>query len=456
MPDFLHIDLVQIVQLIGYPGLAAVIFLESGVFFGFFLPGGSLLFTAGVLASTDIFNIWILLPLLITAAILGDNVGYWFGAKVGVTIFKREDSRFFKKKHVERAQAFFDRYGKRTVVLARFVPVVRTFVPILAGVGSMDYYIFFFYNAVGAILWAGGVTVAGYFLGRVIPDAESYLLPIVLTIIVLSSLPLLFEWLRRHSPISKCPRAILFDLDNTLVESFQILESETAKDLQALLGRVPVAIMSGATLERMQEHVLSTLPRGTNMANLYLFPDTASRCYTYSSGTWQRMYNHVFTADEYAKVVAVLKEGLERTGILKGAPQHGERILARENQVTLAAIGVDATPEAKAAWDPTRRKRAKLRRFLKKRLSGFDIRISGRTAIDITRHGIDKAYGVRWLAEHIGVRTKDMLFIGDDLKPGGNDAVVIPTGVRTREVSGPQQAARIIKELCTLCEVSRT
>src|SRR3989338_3613294 len=103
MPDFLNIDLVQLVQLIGYPGIAAVIFLESGVFFGFFLPGGSLLFTAGVLASADVFNIWILLPLLVSAAILGDNVGYWFGAKVGIAIFKREDSRFFKKKHVQHA-----------------------------------------------------------------------------------------------------------------------------------------------------------------------------------------------------------------------------------------------------------------------------------------------------------------------------------------------------------------
>ncbi len=454
MPDFLHIDLGQMVQLIGYPGLATVIFLESGVFFGFFLPGGSLLFTAGVLASTDIFNILILIPLLITAAILGDNVGYWFGAKVGIAIFKREDSRFFKKAHVERAQAFFDRYGKRTVVLARFVPVVRTFVPILAGVGSMDYRVFFFYNAVGAILWAGGVTSAGYFLGRVIPNAEGYLLPIVLAIIILSSIPLFFEWWRRHAPISKCPRAILFDLDNTLAESFQTLEPETAKDIQALLARVPVAIMSGATFERMQEHVLSALPLGTNLANLYLFPDTASRCYTYSSHAWQRTYNHVFTPDEYANVIGVLKEGLEKTGMLKGAPQYGERILARENQVTLAAIGVDATPEAKAAWDPTRKKRAKLRRFLKKRLPGFDIRISGRTAIDITRQGIDKAHGVRWLADHIGVNTKEMLFIGDDLKPGGNDAVVITTGVRTREVSGPKQTARIVKELCALCEVS--
>jgi len=453
MPDFLNIDLVQLVQLIGYPGIAAVIFLESGVFFGFFLPGGSLLFTAGVLASADIFNIWILLPLLISAAILGDNVGYWFGAKVGIAIFKREDSRFFKRKHVERAQAFFDRYGKRTVVLARFVPVVRTFVPILAGVGSMDYYVFFLYNAVGAVLWAGGVTSLGYFLGRVIPNAETYLPPIVLAIIVISTIPLLYEWWRRHAPISKCPRAILFDLDNTLAESFQTLESGTAKHLQALLARVPIAIMSGATFERIQEHVLAALPENTNFANLYLFPDTASRCYTHASGSWKRTYNHVFTADEYANIVGVLNDGLKKTGILKGAPQWGERILARENQVTLAAIGVDATPEAKAAWDPTRKKRAKLRRFLKKRLAGFDIRISGRTAIDITRQGIDKAHGVRWLAEHIGVETKEMLFIGDDLKPGGNDAVVIPTGVRTREVSGPKQTARIIKELCTLCEV---
>ena len=161
----------------------------------------------------------------------------------------------------------------------------------------------------------------------------------------------------------------------------------------------------------------------------------------------------MFTSEEYANIIGVLNDGLEKTGILKGAPQWGERVLARENQITLAAIGVDATPEAKAVWDPARKKRSKLRRFLKKRLTGFDIRISGRTAIDITRQGIDKAHGVRWLAEHIGVETKEMLFIGDDLKPGGNDAVVIPTGVRTREVSGPKQTARIIKELCTLCEV---
>jgi membrane-associated protein len=454
MPDFLHIDLVQLVQLIGYPGIATIIFLESGVFFGFFLPGGSLLFTAGVLASASIFNIWILLPLLISAAILGDNAGYWFGAKVGIALFKREDSRFFKKAHVERAQAFFDRYGKRTVVLARFVPVVRTFVPILAGVGSMDYRVFFFYNTLGAFLWAGGVTSAGYFLGRVVPDAEKYLPPIILAILVFSSIPLIFEWWRRHAPISKCPRAILFDLDNTLAESFQTVEPETAENLRKLLSRVPVAIMSGATFERMQAHVLSALPTETNLANLYLFPDTASRCYTYASGAWQRTYNHVFTAHEYANIVTILKEGLEKTAILKGAPQYGERVLARENQVTLAAIGVDATAEAKAAWDPTRKKRAKLRRFLKKKLPGFDIRISGRTAIDITRQGIDKAHGVRWLAEHIGVDTKEMLFIGDDLKPGGNDAVVIPTGIRTHEVSKPEQTTRIIKELCALCEVS--
>jgi len=445
-------DLLALVQLIGYPGLFTIIFLESGVFFGFFLPGGSLLFTAGILASTDIFNIWILVPLLVIAAIMGDNVGYWFGGKVGPAIFKREDSRFFKRSHLEQARTFFERYGKRTILLARFVPIVRTFAPILAGVGSMDYRVFFFYNALGAVLWAGGITLAGYFLGRAIPNAESYLGPIILGIIIVSSIPLLIEYWRRYAPISRCPRAVLFDLDNTLADSFTRITPDVADGLTRLLSRIPVAIMSGATLERMQKDVISALPPSAKLSNLYLFPDTASCCYTYQ-GQWKREYSHMFTTEEFGTVIGALNEGLEKTGIIKDAPQWGDRILARESQVTLAALGVDAPAEEKARWDPMRRKRNKLRRFLKRKLKGFDVRVSGRTAMDITKKGIDKAHGVRWLAKELALETKEMLFIGDDLRKGGNDAVVIPTGVRTREVRNPKDAARIIKELCSLCSV---
>ncbi|QQG38366.1 MAG: HAD-IIB family hydrolase [Candidatus Kaiserbacteria bacterium] len=446
-----EIDLLQLVQLIGYPGLFGIIFLESGVFFGFFLPGGSLLFTSGVLASAGIFNIWILAPLLVLAAILGDNVGYWFGAKVGLALFKRADSRFFKQQHLEQTNAFFKRYGKSTILLARFVPVVRTFAPILAGVGSMEYRVFFFYNAVGALLWAGGVTLAGYTLGRAIPDAENYITPIVLAIIVLSSIPLLFEWWRRHAPVKRCPKAIIFDLDNTLAESFQKPTPEVAQHLARLLRGLPVAVMSGASFERMQTYLLSALPPDANLANLHLFPDTCASCFLCKDGAWTREFNHSFGSGEFERVTKTLEAGISETGIMENTPQYGEKILARDNQVTLAAIGIDAPADLKAAWDPDRKKRNKLARYLRRRLKDFDVRVSGRTAIDITHKGVDKAMGVRWFSKRLGVEPKDMLFVGDDLKRGGNDAMVIPTGIKTREVAGPAETARILRELCSVC-----
>src|SRR3989338_5407406 len=154
----MEFSLSTIIQAVGYPGLFAAVFLESGVFFGFFLPGASMLFTAGLLASQGFFNILILIPLLTLAAILGDNAGYWFGAKVGVRLFLRPDSRFFKHEHLEKARAFYDRHGGRAVFLGRFIPVIRTFAPIVAGVVLMRYRTFVLYNNAGALAWATGVT----------------------------------------------------------------------------------------------------------------------------------------------------------------------------------------------------------------------------------------------------------------------------------------------------------
>ena len=191
MSHFLHLDIFSLARTLGYAGLFAVIFLESGVVFGFFLPGASLLFAAGIIASQGFFDIWILVPLLALAAILGDNAGYWFGAKTGPAIFKREDSVWFNKKNIDRAEVFYKKYGPQTIILARFVPVVRTFVPILAGVGKMEYRRFFSYNVVGAVLWSAGVALLGYFLGTEFPGIDRYLPAIILIIIVLTSLPLL-------------------------------------------------------------------------------------------------------------------------------------------------------------------------------------------------------------------------------------------------------------------------
>ncbi len=194
MTSLPHLDLPQLIETAGYIGLFAIIFAESGLFFGFFFPGDSLLFTAGLLASQGIFNIWILTASLALAAILGDNVGYWFGAKVGPALFSREDSFFFHKRHLERTRIFYEKYGPQAILLARFIPIIRTFAPIFAGVGNMRYSLFLAYNVAGGILWSVGCTLLGYFLGRALPQSEGYLLPITLIIVVVSILPLAREW----------------------------------------------------------------------------------------------------------------------------------------------------------------------------------------------------------------------------------------------------------------------
>ena len=199
----MHLDLTQIIISVGYIGVFAIIFAESGLFFGFFLPGDSLLFTAGFLASpasrriweavggpgTEGFDIVILASGCFVAAALGDSVGYWFGQRVGPRIFTREDSLWFHRNNLLRAKLFYEKHGGKTIVLARFLPAVRTFAPIVAGVAEMPYQRFLFFNLTGGALWAIGLTVAGYFLGSVIPDPDRYLLPIIALIIILSILP---------------------------------------------------------------------------------------------------------------------------------------------------------------------------------------------------------------------------------------------------------------------------
>ncbi|MGH8985567.1 MAG: DedA family protein [Acidimicrobiia bacterium] len=199
----------KLIETFGTIGLFVIIFAESGLLIGFFLPGDSLLFTAGLLASQGKFglNLPVLLIGCFVAAVAGDQVGYMFGQKAGPALFRREDSRIFKQQYVHRANEFFERHGKKTIVIARFVPVIRTFAPILAGVGAMRYRSFVVFNIIGALLWAVGVTTAGYVLGDTIPDIDKYLLPIIGVIIVLSVLPPAIEVLR-HRRRAKAEAAV--------------------------------------------------------------------------------------------------------------------------------------------------------------------------------------------------------------------------------------------------------
>jgi len=200
-----YLDPAFLIQTLGVIGVIAIVFAESGLFFGFFLPGDSLLFTAGLLASQGHFNVFLLWIGCMVAAIAGDSVGYAFGKRVGPKLFSREDSLFFHKKHIARTEAFYKKHGKKTIILARFVPIVRTFAPILAGVGSMEYRTFLAYNVIGGIVWSTLLIFLGFVLGSTIPGIDRYLLPIVLLIIALSLIPIVREWYR--SKQEQPPRA---------------------------------------------------------------------------------------------------------------------------------------------------------------------------------------------------------------------------------------------------------
>jgi membrane-associated protein len=191
-------DLLHFIQTVGVAGICAIVFLESGIFFGFFLPGDSLLFTAGLLASQGFLNITVLFVLCSVFAIAGDTVGYWTGKNMGRALFEKEAGFFFKKKRLHQAETFYQKHGKYTIILARFIPIIRTFAPIVAGVARMEYRTFLSYNIIGGILWSVSVLSLGYFLGNIIPNPDRYILPIIVAIVFISLLPVIISFVRNY------------------------------------------------------------------------------------------------------------------------------------------------------------------------------------------------------------------------------------------------------------------
>ncbi len=199
-------DLVDIIITLGIFAVLVVIFAESGLLIGFFLPGDSLLFTAGALYATGILpgnvpiNIHLFVVLLFIAAVLGDTVGYWFGRKFGIKLFKKPDAKIFKQAHIQTAQKFYEKHGGKTIIMARFVPIVRTFAPVVAGIGKMEYRKFLSFNLVGGFLWTFGITYLGYFAGKAIVatgiEIDTVILPIVFLIVFISLLPPMIEILK--------------------------------------------------------------------------------------------------------------------------------------------------------------------------------------------------------------------------------------------------------------------
>lgn len=199
------VSLADLIRWGGYVILVAIVFCETGLLVGFFLPGDSLLITAGLLAAAGTLDIWLLNVLLIPAAIIGDSVGYAIGYRAGPRLFTKEQSLLFSRRHLLRTREFYERYGGKTIVLARFIPLVRTFAPVVAGIGQMQYRRFLVYNVFGGVLWVVSLSWAGYLLGTLIPDISRYIHIVVVVVIALSMVPVVLElWkARRRHPAVK-------------------------------------------------------------------------------------------------------------------------------------------------------------------------------------------------------------------------------------------------------------
>ena len=189
-------DVKSLVMWAGYVGLFAIIFAETGLLVGFFLPGDSLLVTAGLFAATGELNILYLNLLLIPAAIIGNSVGYWIGYKSGPRLFKREQSLLFRKDYLVKTHVFYEKHGASTMIITRFMPILRTFAPIVGGMGRMNYKKFTYYNIIGAVTWIVSMTLIGFFLGRTIPNIDKHIEKVIIAVVFLSLLPAIIKYLK--------------------------------------------------------------------------------------------------------------------------------------------------------------------------------------------------------------------------------------------------------------------
>lgn len=245
------------------------------------------------------------------------------------------------------------------------------------------------------------------------------------------------------------PKLMVFDLDGTLAESKQRMSADMGELLSQLLKKMPVAVMSGAGLSQMEIQFLPALPIDAPLEHLYLFPTNAASCFVFNQGTWRPQYDHSFSKQERDDIHAAIDACLKETGLdIEPKEVWGERVQDRGAQITFSAVGQQAPVPAKQAWAREfNEKRKELRTLLQARLPDFSVSTGGITSIDITTKDVNKAYGITRLAELSGVSIADMLYVGDALDEGGNDSVVIATGVRTHAVFGPSETASLIEIL---------
>ncbi len=246
------------------------------------------------------------------------------------------------------------------------------------------------------------------------------------------------------------PALLIFDLDGTLAESKQPLTSDMAALIAKLLERTRVAVISGGALSQFLKQIVAQLPSNANLANLYLLPTSGAALYTFRDTGWEKVYEERLSETDAAHIKEVMLDAMRATGVINPAePAWGERIEYRGSQVTFSALGQQAPVAEKKAWDSSHEKRQKLHDYIAPQLPGFSVKIGGSTSIDVTKQGIDKAYGVRRLCERLGIKESDALYVGDELRTNGNDAAVFATAVKTHFVTSPADTIQLINTFLT-------
>ncbi len=243
-------------------------------------------------------------------------------------------------------------------------------------------------------------------------------------------------------------KIIIFDLDGTLAESKQPLTSEMAELVAKLLAETRVAIISGGALPQFLKQVVAKLPSDANFTNLYLLPTSGAALYEYSNGGWDKIYEERLSEKEASTIEAAMRAAAIETGLIDfSEPSYGERIEYRGGDVTMSALGQQAPVTLKKAWDPDHAKRRVLQANIAPRLPEFLVVFGGSTSIDVTKRGIDKAYGIHKLCERLGIPESEALYVGDELESGGNDEAVYKTDVQTKAVNNPADTTCLIESI---------
>jgi phosphomannomutase len=249
----------------------------------------------------------------------------------------------------------------------------------------------------------------------------------------------------------ECPRAAVFDLDDTLAESFEAPRPEMIGRLKRLLDAMPVAIITGRDFGRIEPGFLPELVAKSRTDRLFVFAESSTICCMWNSGAWTEIYGFELTPAERAAIREGLEASIVETHILDGLPRFGEQFVEKRAQTAFAMLGLGVPTDLKYSWDPGNEKRETLRQAVAEKLPDFEVLLGGATSIDVTKKGMNKSYGIRWLSERLDIPPSEMCYVGDALFEGGNDFVVIPTGIVTRSVSGPKETLHVIDELLAAC-----